>query len=537
MKRYIILSLAIAVLIITIIHPVLARMEDLQQTSDQKSIGDLGNAGDQKNKSDGQNSGDRESMDRENISYRENRSYREEMNYAREKASKMMEEGKSMRQEREMEGMGFLSSEDNSYGEYVNFAIDRQNSSILNYAINGTPLFNISCDFNFRSIESEGSQTRIEDTSGETIIRIHDNPSAIINIMTKSNGSASSVRHIAFALASGVTAAKEDSLIRIGSGDVVGYVGGANATSISTGGGQVKIEMPANSYAFFRAAPVNLNMSYNLQKKVSQEIEDNGVGMEIAFGRNRTVNAINYSERMNLSIREMEKDRIRLSINSSETAGRIIIMNLDNASLVIGHGERLRINYDSEPLDCGDNPDMIFNGTDRPLCWISSVQDSKGQIMIYVPHYSQHTIEILVEPETTPAEPAGTAQGARTVTLADDGKTITLEVNETFLLNLGQEYDWNISIDDQTVISREVNVLVVRGAQGIYRAHKPGRATLIAAGDPACRKSVPPCAVPSRQFRVYVVVSGGPTDTQKAPAFEAVSVIGMLMTALLLARR
>ena len=47
------------------------------------------------------------------------------------------------------------------------------------------------------------------------------------------------------------------------------------------------------------------------------------------------------------------------------------------------------------------------------------------------------------------------------ITLADDGQTITLQVNETFLLKLGEEYDWNITIDDQTIVSRDV----VRGAQ------------------------------------------------------------------------
>ncbi len=132
---------------------------------------------------------------------------------------------------------------------------------------------------------------------------------------------------------------------------------------------------------------------------------------------------------------------------------------------------------------------------------------------------------------------ADTARTVKTITLADQGTTVTLQVNETFLLQLGEGYDWNISIDDQTVISREVNVMVVRGAQGIYRAHKPGRTTLAAIGDPICRQSVPPCAAPSRLFRIYVVVSGGPAETSKAPAFEALCAIGTLLAALLLARR
>ena len=82
------------------------------------------------------------------------------------------------------------------------------------------------------------------------------------------------------------------------------------------------------------------------------------------------------------------------------------------------------------------------------------------------------------------------------------GAQIPIPVNETFLLKLGEGYDWNITIDDQTIISRVVNVMVVRGAQGLYEAHKPGSFTLTAFGDPICRGGTPPCAAPSQRFIV-----------------------------------
>ena len=46
-----------------------------------------------------------------------------------------------------------------------------------------------------------------------------------------------------------------------------------------------------------------------------------------------------------------------------------------------------------------------------------------------------------------------TAQDSQTITLADNGRTITLNVNETFLLKLGEGYDWDIAIDEQTIFS------------------------------------------------------------------------------------
>lgn len=134
---------------------------------------------------------------------------------------------------------------------------------------------------------------------------------------------------------------------------------------------------------------------------------------------------------------------------------------------------------------------------------------------------------------------AETTPEGKIITLDDNDKTTTLQVNETFLLKLGESYDWNITIDDQTIVSRVVNVLVVKGAQGIYRAHKPGSATLTAAGDPICRKTTPPCQAPSVLFKLNIVVTGSPTATYtpKTPAFESILSISMMFAALLFRRK
>jgi hypothetical protein len=34
------------------------------------------------------------------------------------------------------------------------------------------------------------------------------------------------------------------------------------------------------------------------------------------------------------------------------------------------------------------------------------------------------------------------------VTLNDTGQTINLQVNDSFLLKLGEDYDWNVTVED-----------------------------------------------------------------------------------------
>ncbi len=93
------------------------------------------------------------------------------------------------------------------------------------------------------------------------------------------------------------------------------------------------------------------------------------------------------------------------------------------------------------------------------------------------------------------------------ITQADNGMTFIMHPGENFLLNLGSDiFDWTVQIDNQNVLDRVKNIMVIRGAQGVYEANSPGQAVLTATGDPFCRKSNPACMAPSMMFRITVVV-------------------------------
>ncbi len=80
----------------------------------------------------------------------------------------------------------------------------------------------------------------------------------------------------------------------------------------------------------------------------------------------------------------------------------------------------------------------------------------------------------------------GSETAGLTITQADNGKTIDVADGGDFLLKLGSDYDWSITIDNPDVVSRVVNIMVVKGAQGVYQAHQPGHAILSATGTPIC---------------------------------------------------
>lgn len=87
-------------------------------------------------------------------------------------------------------------------------------------------------------------------------------------------------------------------------------------------------------------------------------------------------------------------------------------------------------------------------------------------------------------------------------TLADNGQTATVHVNDMIILDLGTAYNWAVSVDNSNI----VNVINILTGKYLIVAKQVGGITLTATGDPKCRQSRPACAMPSRMFELYVDV-------------------------------
>lgn len=92
------------------------------------------------------------------------------------------------------------------------------------------------------------------------------------------------------------------------------------------------------------------------------------------------------------------------------------------------------------------------------------------------------------------------------MTLEDNGKTIHMKPGARLLLDLGDAYTWDVKISDMAVLSRVKNVMVIRGAQGLYDAAQAGQSVITAHGDPTCLSAKPACAQPSIEFTATVIV-------------------------------
>jgi hypothetical protein len=109
----------------------------------------------------------------------------------------------------------------------------------------------------------------------------------------------------------------------------------------------------------------------------------------------------------------------------------------------------------------------------------------------------------LPTPSETPK--VGDAAGP-TITMGDNGKTLTLQSGQRFVLLLNDRYVWEVSVAEPEVASLVMGLAAVNGSQGVYEAHQAGQTQLTAMGDPLCRSQKPACMMPTLIFTLDIVV-------------------------------
>jgi hypothetical protein len=142
----------------------------------------------------------------------------------------------------------------------------------------------------------------------------------------------------------------------------------------------------------------------------------------------------------------------------------------------------------------------------------SAIDTPSGPLIVTVLPSSGGAISgTLVNPQDqviSPTPPPFATDGDNNlvITPANNGSQVMMTVGQRFSLQLGEQYDWQVEIADQAVVSRVIGVMPVRGSQGLFEARQPGTTTLTAVGDPPCRSVQPPCMMPSIQFQIEITV-------------------------------
>jgi|GEM_PF-6498120 len=201
------------------------------------------------------------------------------------------------------------------------------------------------------------------------------------------------------------------------------------------------------------------------------------------------------------------------TIASGETA---TVSAIANTITVIVHypvpvGSEVNGSFQPYPIAINvDPPDWQATGQSFPNAQTLQFQltgsaSGPHRVAIQVPRLGA-PISFTVNIGSATVPPAGTPSGERTLTIADNGQTITLKQGDRFLLSLPEGYNWQVSIGDPSVVSYATGFMAPAGTQGLYVARQPGKTSFSASGEPPCRTARPACGLPNRLFQVTIVV-------------------------------
>lgn len=127
-------------------------------------------------------------------------------------------------------------------------------------------------------------------------------------------------------------------------------------------GGEIRIKSSKGN-AIFRAVPVNMPMD-GMHQKFMGEMMNHRAGAEVSIGLSDKYSIINYSENMNLMVRSVGKNRMKMIINSTDS-------------------------------------DELY-GAKESSFWLNMSGEKRMQAMMYIANFSERVVDVVVEDEVTP---------------------------------------------------------------------------------------------------------------------------------------
>ncbi len=313
-----------------------------------------------------------------------------------EMAREMYDNGSRMREDNGMMGMGFMQREDNNYGNYVTFSVDNTTGDVLNFGISGTSLFDSIRiqGFDFKDTITSGAETKIVSKDGSIVIHMHDNPAAVIKINADRNA------NLIFNLASGVSATKQDNMVKLTARNDTAYIVSEKATSIILAGSQVSID--TNGDTIFRASPVNMPHD-NMEDRFMGEMMNNRAGAEVSVGKSDKYSIVNYSGNVNVTMESIQTDHMRMKVESSNHSGKFILMNIDNSSLMWNEGQNITLYLDNKPIKEVQTESELYSASESSY-WLNMTGKNRMQALMFIKDFSTHQVDIVVTAAETPGQ-------------------------------------------------------------------------------------------------------------------------------------
>lgn len=302
-------------------------------------------------------------------------------------------------------------------GRYVSFHLNESTGALTSFGVNATngtvPVFTSVAPDAFvgnGSAKVAGSVLHLDDTGAS--FSAHNNPTANFDYAA---GDAN--------LTITLTLAPNVSVVSWPQGYRLNLPGGLHAHVFATGNGTLSIDannttitasLPGNSSLFFLRHPGEGHMT--------SDVHDVLAGL--ATGRVGAVTSIvdadgaPLEDRTFAGVRTHARDASRghanVTLSSDDATGKAVVLNLDRSVIAPENVSRVVVTLDGQPLARLAKATDALNATNASV-WFNATADGV-QVIVSVPHFSDHDLSIQTVDATTQPTPTASASATSSAT-------------------------------------------------------------------------------------------------------------------------
>ncbi len=263
-------------------------------------------------------------------------------------------------------------------GRYINISFDSE-KNVVRVSVYGVPVVSALCLPSADFVSSADMNGSFVLSSDRYVLTVSDYSSPSITYKGMYG------QRISVSMEEGVDLHMEGSSVILEKEGVTGEIFAGSGISMSDG--CVYISVERNGLFQMRFSRQENGTAGNAVKAaLSNAFSLHRVGAEAFFDSS----GFSYVSYNNISIKpvKIQKKEIEMSVVSNDSTGRSILLHLGPANLT-----NISVLLDGVPVEKGSYYDALFSTGDRAV-WNSTGTGSNLTIILYVPHFSEHSVVI-----------------------------------------------------------------------------------------------------------------------------------------------
>ncbi len=177
-----------------------------------------------------------------------------------------------------------------------------------------------------------------------------------------------------------------------------------NTVSIKLGAKFIKIgnhTYHGGSLVFVRTGA--WHMPKRVAERIIHAIGEGKVAGEITVGKH--VDFENYTYGFHANVGTMKHNYVSIDVDSENHEGKVVLININKTDMQYDSSHHLTVKIDGKEIKETNDEDVLAGGTQGKYTVVDN--GDYLTVLVYMPHFSEHSIDVESQPNNVPAEIMG----------------------------------------------------------------------------------------------------------------------------------